>query len=1114
MANKIATIGFLKQKVAGTPITIISSQGDTYCPTYTELLNGSIIPKIHITIPRYSVGDGKGIYSSNQLVCEIDIDLIFYGKLTVKTNYDGIVTAYTATQTATTETQDKNAVFTNTFIIGEDVTVVVPCPPDEAPKYTYVGLTPKPDYLSWGSGDTSTQTISVSGIKNGSEYSTYTKGTGYTVMTDNTVITVNHNETVHPATSEVTYPSLSTGITSSYNFKMTLKSAATNTYNVIPPANPSDVDQTAFLNFYSNDLNYYDAAAEAVKENSGKTYNVTILSNSGGTTTVNVDGNPTTYEFGGSGSNWSVIVPIPEGKHVIINRTQPNNSTSGGTDTYSGLYPTVTDLIYTKTGDTQTIAYNGIITTSAISAITWSAPSSAFTSLDNNKTVNLDLTSAITETVAEKTTTTTPNVSLTQPTSNGFSGNVNKNVVTITSPRTKSDTETKGSFVVTATNYSDSVIYATLTSNEYCTLSFHSNSGGTVTVNADGDVKSYNLNGSGTDWSNEAKILKGASVQISRTIPSNETKGGVTTVEGLTPSSTSLTYNTVSTQQKVIYTGVEKTTATSSVTWSAPSSSFTITNNTYFDMPLASTTKEIVASSSTITYPNVVLNQTASNGFVATATNNIVTITSPNAKKDIETKGSFVVTANGGYRQATIDTTLDANKYYTLTLTSNSGGTAYVGGEIYTFEGSDASYVATGKVLENAVLQVSRTTPLNTTSGGTKTYEGLTPSSTILEFEKESSSATITYNGLEKTTATSAITWTSPSSAITINGNKTFNMPLTSAVTITTPASNVITTPYVTINQSTLNGFTANVNNNVVVIKSPSEKLDYVQEAKFIVSSLNYNQAQIVATLSKSEIVDYVLTVTSNSGGTVYITVDGVQTPYTLVNKTISVPISAGKTATVTRTKPSDSSTAGASTYTGLKPSSSTASFENVSETKSFIYSGSKTTGTVTATTWTADNTSVVMNSDKVVEANLTSATTTTPGTTTNVSSVSVSPSSSNGFTATASGLKVTITAPNEKGASIKTASFTVTQSLDTHIVDATIDASLPGAIDELDCTRSKLILSTTQLTIPTSVSEDMSPTTTYTFPQTGGNLTLYAYFHAYYTVSGWKKWEECNIVD
>lgn len=67
---------------------------------------------------------------------------------------------------------------------------------------------------------------------------------------------------------------------------------------------------------------------------------------------------------------------------------------------------------------------------------------------------------------------------------------------------------------------------------------------------------------------------------------------------------------------------------------------------------------------------------------------------------------------------------------------------------------------------------------------------------------------------------------------------------------------------------------------------------------------------------------------------------------------------------------------------------------------------------------------------------------------------------------------------------------------------------------DELDCERSKLILSTTPLTIPSDVNADMTPTTAYTFPSNGGNITLYSYFHPYYTVTGWHKWEECDIVE
>lgn len=78
----------------------------------------------------------------------------------------------------------------------------------------------------------------------------------------------------------------------------------------------------------------------------------------------------------------------------------------------------------------------------------------------------------------------------------------------------------------------------------------------------------------------------------------------------------------------------------------------------------------------------------------------------------------------------------------------------------------------------------------------------------------------------------------------------------------------------------------------------------------------------------------------------------------------------------------------------------------------------------------------------------------------------------------------------------------------------ACYDPVPPHTTDALDCTQSKLIISATQLEIPSDVNEDMTPTTSYTFSKDGEYKILYVYFHPYYTESGWHKWEQCDIVD
>ena len=84
--NKIVTIGYLKtfvgnniQNSSGAVVAVNGASGDTYCPTYGELVGGSIVPK-HVASGWSGDIDGiviGGTYSNNECVKQSDLSLVF-----------------------------------------------------------------------------------------------------------------------------------------------------------------------------------------------------------------------------------------------------------------------------------------------------------------------------------------------------------------------------------------------------------------------------------------------------------------------------------------------------------------------------------------------------------------------------------------------------------------------------------------------------------------------------------------------------------------------------------------------------------------------------------------------------------------------------------------------------------------------------------------------------------------------------------------------------------------------------------------------------------------------------------------------------------------------------
>ena len=84
--NKIVTIGYLKtfvgnniQNSSGAVVAVNGASGDTYCPTYGELVGGSIVPK-HVASGWSGDVDGivvGGTYSNNECVKQSDLSLVF-----------------------------------------------------------------------------------------------------------------------------------------------------------------------------------------------------------------------------------------------------------------------------------------------------------------------------------------------------------------------------------------------------------------------------------------------------------------------------------------------------------------------------------------------------------------------------------------------------------------------------------------------------------------------------------------------------------------------------------------------------------------------------------------------------------------------------------------------------------------------------------------------------------------------------------------------------------------------------------------------------------------------------------------------------------------------------
>lgn len=80
MPNKVINIKAINDLI-GTGLTVNTTLGETYCPSFEQLTGGTIVPTIDennkIYINGYSVGDTSTSYSSNQLVCEIDLYAIY-----------------------------------------------------------------------------------------------------------------------------------------------------------------------------------------------------------------------------------------------------------------------------------------------------------------------------------------------------------------------------------------------------------------------------------------------------------------------------------------------------------------------------------------------------------------------------------------------------------------------------------------------------------------------------------------------------------------------------------------------------------------------------------------------------------------------------------------------------------------------------------------------------------------------------------------------------------------------------------------------------------------------------------------------------------------------------
>ena len=141
--NKIVTIGYLKtfvgnniQNSSGAVVAVNGASGDTYCPTYGELVGGSIVPK-HVASGWSSDVDGivvSGTYSNNECVKQKDLSLVFtrFNSLTAsasKTSVsecgESITMSSTYTLTRTTKSMNGNCTVSSSSTNGNASTNAV-----------------------------------------------------------------------------------------------------------------------------------------------------------------------------------------------------------------------------------------------------------------------------------------------------------------------------------------------------------------------------------------------------------------------------------------------------------------------------------------------------------------------------------------------------------------------------------------------------------------------------------------------------------------------------------------------------------------------------------------------------------------------------------------------------------------------------------------------------------------------------------------------------------------------------------------------------------------------------------------------------------------------------